>query len=336
MSYEAFVEWGEYLREILVAKKAQIQYGEDQSSNMDLVGQLLKGQKANEDGKPNSSGALTDSEIMGNLFMFIIAGHETSGNSIHFTLIYMALNPKRQQKMQKEIEDIFQGRPLSKWDYDRDLPRLLTGYATAVLNEELRLLAPTVNIPKVVCSEDQYLMVDGKKVTVPANSMARLCVSSVHRNPKFWPHGPPKASNELPYPGGSPKNDLEEFKPERWTPEAGESLYTPVKGSYIPFSDGQRACLGRRFAQVEILVALAVIFSQYSVELAVDEWASDDEVAKMSAEEKLRTWGNAEAKANWILQNKTSSILSLQIRGSHVPVRFVKKGEERFASVIDS
>jgi cytochrome P450 len=298
---------------------------------------------------------------MGNLFMFIIAGHETSANSIHFCLMFLALHPTAQKAAQTEITEIFQGRPISAWDYDRDLPRLLNGMLGAVLNEQLRLIAPIISIPKIVSPTQQRLVVEGREVTIPAETMVRLCLPSVHRNPRFWPHGPPKDPNRPAFPLDNLDNDLEEFKPERWiiTPKSaaevkvksGEnkdtintdnspassetpSLYTPPKGAYIPFSEGQRACLGRRFAQVEVLAALAVILREHSVELAVDEWASDEEVEKMTSEERRKVWIKAEEAAGWTWQNKMATIITLQLRGgAHVPMRFVKEGEERFADL---
>ena len=59
------------------------------------------------------------------------------------------------------------------------------------------------------------------------------------------------------------------------------SLFKPIKGSYIPFSDVYRSCLGRRFSQIEILVVLAVILRDYSVELAVDQFSSDGQIDLM-------------------------------------------------------
>ena len=319
------------MKEMIVAKKLEIESAP--SKSIDLIGQLLKSQQGNY-GKSLRSAGLTDSEVMGNLFVFIIAGHETSANSIHFCLLYLALHPEAQRRAQREIENIFQRRPISEWEYERDLPALLNGYLGAVLNEELRLIAPTITVPKISCAESQSLMVNGEDATVPPNTMIRLAVPAAHRNPKFWPHGPPKDPAKLAFSLDNLDNDLEEFKPERWLPEkAGESLYTPLRGSYVPFSDGQRACLGKRFAQVEIVAALAVVLRDYSVELGVDEWATDDEVRNMTKKERKATWEKAEEKAKWTLQHKMISFITLQLRGSHVPVRFVKKGEENFGGI---
>jgi cytochrome P450 len=319
------------MKEMIATKKIDVQSAPSES--MDLIGQLLKSQQGNY-GKSLRSAGLTDSEVMGNLFMFIIAGHETSANSIHFCILLLALHPQAQQRVQKELEQILQGRLVSEWEYEHDVPALLNGYLGAVLNEELRLIAPTITVPKISSSESQSLMVNGEDVTVPANTMTRLCIPAVHRNPKFWPHGPPKDAAKPAFSLDNLNNDLEEFKPERWLPQKpGGSLYTPARGSYIPFSDGQRACLGKRFAQVEIVAALAVIFSEYSAELAVDEWATDEEVNNMTKEERIATWKKAEEKGKWILQNKMVGIITLQLRGAHVPVRFMKKGKERFGDM---
>jgi cytochrome P450 len=380
-SCEAYDEWGKYMKEIVAAKKNAIRSGRE-SPTVDIIGQLVKGQQEGTQGKSQGPEALTDSEVMGNLFVFMLAGHETSANSIHFSLLLLAIHPEIQKKVQKELDEIFQGRPVSEWDYDRDLHRLLGGMLGAVLNEELRVIAPVITVPKTVCSKPQQLSVNGKEVTIPANIMVRLCVPSVHRNPKFWPHGPPRNLQKPYFPPSNLDNDLEEFKPERWLKNykndaawnhanisgkeakasdtndpsrstshstcpdtASSGLYNPLKGAYIPFSEGHRACLGRRFAQVEILAALATILSQYSVELAVDEWASDDEVEcllrdegtmgeKMAKaakrEERRRIWEKARDKADFIWQNKMVSVITLQLRGASVPLRVVRRGEERF------
>jgi cytochrome P450 len=343
--YEAYAEFGKYLEEMVAAKKATIKSraieSPDESSDVDLISQLLKAQKLSYPSESDSEQtiSLSDSDVMGNLFMFIIAGHETSANSIHFSIILLALHPPLQRKVQHELATIFQGRPVSAWSYDVDLKQLFNSLLAAVLNEELRLIGPVIAIPKMVSSTPQRLSINGRDCIFPAETMIRLCVCSVHHNPNFWPAGPPKVHPNPAFPVGNRDNDLEEFKPERWTKRptnsstelvTGTPLYVPPKGAFIPFSDGQRACLGKRFAQIEILAALAVIFSEYSVELAVDEWASDQAVAVMGKSERKGVWKMAEKKARTLLRDKVSSIITLQLRGAQIPVRFVKKGTERF------
>jgi hypothetical protein len=166
-----------------------------------------------------------------------------------------------------------------------------------------------------------------------------------HRNPKYWPH--------------TSEEDLEEFRPERWLldpqkenknteddtyeredgldfdgpdrrPDTAASLFRPPRGAYLPFSEGFRSCLGRRFAQVEILAVLAVIFKHYSVELDLGEWMSDEEIEKASEAEVREAWHRADTKARWLLKHGMMTIITIQMRKGKVPMRFIKRGNERF------
>ncbi|KAL8828128.1 MAG: hypothetical protein Q9170_006731, partial [Blastenia crenularia] len=297
---------------------------------MDLMGSLLKGagitpeslSQAPSPEKPAPKQTLSDSEIMGNAFVFLLAGHETAANSIHFSCVYLALHPTSQRRLQASLDRIFGSRPISEWDYDRDFNPLFGTMAGAVLAEELRLIPPVSAIPKCVPnhSPPQPLLINGKEYSIPPATYINLVSLAVHRNPKSWPAGPPTDPDHPAHPTSNPDNDLEEFKPERWIRADGKNnshdstttldtdpasedapntatgtsssanLHRPPRGAYIPFSEGYRACLGRRFAQTEVLAVLAVIFKFYSVELAVDKYASDDEVEGMEEEEKRGVW----------------------------------------------
>ena len=104
----------------------------------------------------------------------------------------------------------------------------------------------------------------------------------------------------------------------------------PPRGAYIPFSEGHRSCIGRRFAQIEILAALALIFSQYSVELAVDEYASDEEVQKMDEQAKMKVWNKARDEVNRKMNEDIAAIITLQLRKGAIGIRLVQRGKERF------
>ena len=358
------------MNEIYQSKKAEVMSGCEGEEGMDLMGALVKGAgfKAGSDdesssvekGQP-SARALTDEDIIGNAFVFILAGHETTANTIHFSLIHLATKVATQRHLQKDLDRILQGRPITQWDYERDIPNLFNGVAGAVMNETLRIVPPVTIIPKSVGkSQAQPLNVDGKKCMVPADCYININAVAVHRNPKYWPPGPPSDPEHLIHPTSNIDNDLEEFRPERWLlesdvskstlslsgaehhnnetsdlgvssiPDTASSLFRPIKGAYIPFSEGYRACLGRRFAQVQVLTVLAVIFSQYSVELAVDQWATDEEVEKMSVEERRKVWEKARREVERLMRDGMASIFTLQMRNGKVPVRFVKRGVERF------
>jgi hypothetical protein len=54
----------------------------------------------------------------------------------------------------------------------------------------------------------------------------------------------------------------------------------------------------------------------------------------MGKEQKRKIWEKAAEKAHWTWQNKMGSIVTLQLRGAHIPMRFVRKGEESFRDVV--
>lgn len=341
----AVTEWGQYMDELYEMKRQQVASGDTNNTGMDLFDALIRGSGITE-GKTN----IQKSDLLGNAFVLMLAGHETTANTLHFSLIFLAMHRDSQKRLQQDIDKVFGGKPVEQWVYEEHFPKLFGSMAAAVMNETLRLLQPIVNIPKSTApGRPQNLTLGDKTYTVPGGTHIFLN-SAIHRNPKYWPAGP-NGSNER---GAGKKRDVDTFRPERWLSTAkmedsfvdiayddeelrgpsGEdtsaSLYKPVKGSYIPFSDGFRSCIGRRFAQVEILAVLAVIFSQYSVELAVEEWGSDEEVAAMSKADKEAVYQKAVDRADDVLKTKVASIITLQLRGTSVPIRLVRRGEERF------
>jgi cytochrome P450 len=332
-------EWGQYMDELYEMKKQQVASGDTNNAGMDLFDALIRGSGI-IDGNTN----IQKSDLLGNAFVLMLAGHETTANTLHFSLIYLAMHRDSQKRLQQDMDKVFQGKTIDQWTYEEHFPKLFSGMAAAVMNETLRLLQPIVNIPKsTLPGRPQTLTLGGHTYTMPGGTHIFLN-SAIHRNPKYWPG-----------PAGSPP-DVDAFRPERWLTtsaldesfidigyddeelrgpsgeDTSASLFKPVKGSYIPFSDGFRSCIGRRFAQVEILAVLAVVFSQYTVELAVDEFASDEEVEKMTAAEREVVYQKAVARADLLLRTKVASIITLQLRGTSIPIRLVRRGNERFSS----
>lgn len=344
-----------------------------QGEGLDIMGMLVRssygGSKPKEVSPGHANGGevgtpmLSDSEILGNTFGLILAGHETTANSIHFSLMELAINPSAQRLVHKEVQSIFGDKPSETWDYESNINTLLGGVVGAVMYEQLRLTPPVIVIPKEVSkSQDQVIVVDGKKAVLPAGAYVGLLSVAVQRNPKYWPAQPSKISGR--------SNDLYDFRPERWlvkTTDDGQrlhsdleskeevaevegsewsigaasssSLFRPVRGAFLAFSGGPRSCLGIKLAQVKVVGVLAAIFHKYSIELAVDEWATDEEVAKMTSHEKKALYKKAQEKARQIIRT-ASSVITLKLQGhggqqSYIPVRIVRKGEERFVNIVD-
>ncbi|CAK7208559.1 hypothetical protein SCUCBS95973_000143 [Sporothrix curviconia] len=386
-AFEANDNYVRYMHEFLddkiaVAKESAERGQRSGDGGMDLMGQLVRGRYDNEADKAktvdkkkktmmatttttttNGSAAptktettLTDDEIIGNAFIMMVAGHETTANSLHFALLELANNPVSQRALQADIDRLL-GRDSdpTTWDYEANINGMLASMLGASINETLRLMPPVVNIPKwVTPTADQPLALQetGQTHVLPAGLDIILSAITVQRHPKYWPVMDTNAGE-----------DLDHFAPERWFQKEGEKgvekegekivgadtedyggfsgpdtsaqLFRPVRGSYVPFSDGPRSCLGRRIALVEMLATLAVLFQRYSIELAVDEWADDTAVAAMDAAARRALYKKAQARSRATLRSATT-ILTLKLHGAaSVPVRLVPRGQERFVHCVD-
>ncbi|PSR99029.1 cytochrome P450 [Coniella lustricola] len=351
-AWEARWNYEKYMEELLRDKieDAQSQDGEKEQSGMDIMGQMVRAKYGKQNQKKDGEGSpLSDSDILGNSFIVLVAGHETTANTIHFALIELARNPTAQHAVQADVDRIL-GRdsdPLT-WEYEKHVNALMASNIATSMNEVLRLTPSVVDIPKEAGGKGQSIVLHGQRHILPAGTDITLNSIGAHRNPRYWPTKPGK---------DGAASDLDEFVPERWYrpslktkgatasdedeedfggfkgPDTSAQLYRPLPGSFIPFSEGARSCIGRRIAQVEMVAALAVLFQQYSVELAVDAWASDEEVDRMGPDERRVVYEKARKAAAETVRQATS-LLTLKLHGElKVPIRLVRRGRERFCGL---
>lgn len=370
-----------YMDEMMNEKIELVQNGTQTEEGMDFMGQLVKGSygqkptagslKQTVGGKLVTAPVLTRDEILGNAFIMFVAGHETSANTIHFTMIHLATNPSAQRLLHEHLDELVGSSDPSTWEYEKLIGPLSMSAVGACMNETLRVIPPGPAIPKKVsATEDQIISVDGRDCVLPKGSLVMVQAILAHQNPGYWPY-----KESVIEPG---RDDLREYKPERWFEKNpgnsadksnvnrgnektgrnyaedqsphdndydighvddstaihnhnGMPFFRPQRGAYLPFSDGARSCLGRRIAQVEILTGLAVLLQRYSIELATDEWASDDEVLKMGREARTDMYRRAQAASRSTMANAIS-VVTLGLQGKTVPMRLVKRGEEKFVN----
>lgn len=244
-----------------------------------------------------------------------MAGYETSANTLTYAITLLACRPDLQKAMQSDIDQILGNRRPNQWSFDSDFPRLLDGYVGAVMNETLRLYTVLPFLPKTTREVPKTLTLHGREYTVPANTLIFMNTGATHRNPKYWPSVVPEAGDGPPYPVSS-------FDPSLWlrpasSNEHDSTAFSPAQGSYIPFADGPRACMGKPFAQAQFCAVMASIFKHYSVELTA-------EGAKGASPEQLKRSAERE------LSDRIGFMMSLKMQGK-VPIRLVKRGEERKA-----
>lgn len=67
---------------------------------------------------PSGSGSstrhkLTAKEIVDNSVTFLVAGYETTANTLSYTTYLLAINPHIQERLQSEIDNYFDDKPVS-------------------------------------------------------------------------------------------------------------------------------------------------------------------------------------------------------------------------------
>ncbi|KAF8903954.1 cytochrome P450 [Gymnopilus junonius] len=192
--------------------------------------------------------------MTGNIFIFLLAGHETTAHTLCFAFALLALHPEEQDKLFEQIKSLL---PEDRFPTYEEMP--LYTYSMAVFNETLRLFPPVVNIPKV-SAEDTVLTVGnafGEKRTVPIPKDARVSVNTpgLHYNPRYW------------------KNP-ESFQPARFLEPDWP------RDAFLPFSAGARACLGRKFFETEGIVVLTMLVSKYKISLKDEPEFAGESVAQ--------------------------------------------------------
>jgi enediyne biosynthesis protein E7 len=110
----------------------------------------------------------------------------------------------------------------------------------AIINETLRLRPPAWTVPRWTDKDVKIGQYD-----VPANTIVEVNLTIIHRNPKYWKN----------------PND---FIPRRWTDEEETSRH-PF--AFVPFSAGARNCVGKNFAIQEMIIALSIVLSHFTIEL---------------------------------------------------------------------
>lgn len=299
-------ELGVYLNEMVDEKRREMSAGTARGG--DLITALIRSEQGGEKGLGADKG-LTKQEVIGETFMLIFTGHATTANALHNTITMLAIYPEYQIKLQEDLDRILGDRVP---EYENDYPALAESWAGAIFHEINRLYPALPLVPKFTPSP-QYITVNGTKHLIPAHTPVLLDCCNTQRNPKYWV--PPHETEAVAAP--------DEFRPQRWLNAPGESQNTnnpngnflkPYKGSYYPWSDGQRVCLGKKYSVVELLAIYAEVFRGHSVELDVGAG---------------ETWEEARGRAKRYMERVDSGLL-LKTVGKEPGVRYVKRGEERF------
>ena len=134
-------EFQTYMEEMLSYQRAGVEERENESPNLmsALVRASEEAQKTEDESGSRRVG-LSDDEIFGNIFIYNLAGHESTANTIAASLVLLAAHPECQEWLAEEIHQVLgSAKATEGWKYEVVYPKLQRCLAVMV-SEALRLL----------------------------------------------------------------------------------------------------------------------------------------------------------------------------------------------------
>ncbi|KXN74925.1 cytochrome P450 [Conidiobolus coronatus NRRL 28638] len=232
-AYENLEEFNGFIQSLIDQRRKDMKDHKFEDSK-DLLSTLLRETENNHDDP------LTDEELVHNLNVFFVAGHDTTANTLSFGMYYLAKHRHVQDKLRKEIYDTLQINSGANKVVIPTAEQIKSmDYLGLFIKEVMRLNPPISQIFRTI-SEDYPLPDDN--VILPKGTTVNLSIYSVHHDPKIYPNP-------------------EEFDPERFF---NGKYDTDV---YMPFGGGSRMCIGFNFSLMEQKIYLIMLLQRFDIHI---------------------------------------------------------------------
>ncbi|HWC12016.1 MAG TPA: cytochrome P450 [Acidimicrobiales bacterium] len=199
------------------------------SDGRDLLSRLLDARD------PDTGDALSDDDVRDEAIIFLIAGHETTGSALAFTLQLLGRHQEVQERARAEVLDVVGRQPGGPYEIEQ-LP-----YVATVVDEAMRLYPPAHTVVRRAAEETELLGYPVEKGRIVA-----VNIWGIHHRQSVW-------------------SDPFEFSPERF--EESRRAAQPSRRSsgytHLPFAGGPRACIGEHLAMAELVAAVAGLLARY-------------------------------------------------------------------------
>ena len=182
-------------------------------------------------------------DLLDQIALIFLAGHETSASALSWTLYLIASCPHLQTRLHSEIDAVFGDSDLMGLASLKDMHHLRNTFA-----ESLRLYPPISFFMREIARSMQI-----RNKEMHPGDIITVSPWLIQRNEKYWP---------CPH----------SFDPDRFDdPEQKEAQ----KCAYMPFGKGPRICLGKGFAQQEAMIVLAHILRRFEISMPEGEKAPE-------------------------------------------------------------
>ncbi|KAK7026777.1 hypothetical protein VNI00_015435 [Paramarasmius palmivorus] len=197
---------------------------------------------------------MSDDQVLAQVPTFLVAGHESTGTATAWAFLALCENIDAQDKLRNELLSVSTDTP--SMDQLNALP-----YLDAVVKEALRLYAPVFETSRVALKDDVIPLdepftdkhgVVYRELRIKKGQELGIPIIALNRDKKLW------------------GEDALVFRPERWEdlPDAVSGI-PGIVNHLMTFIGGPTACIGWRFALVEMKALLFILVRSFEFELAV-------------------------------------------------------------------
>lgn len=187
---------------------------------------------------PERGGGFDRDELIDQLGVFFLAGHETTASVLTWAFFIISQRPEVAERIRAEVAVTVGDRPIA-FENVRGL-----AYTRNVFREALRLYPPLTFIPRVAAEDTE---IGGRRIRKGA--MVMIAPWAIHRHHLYW-------------------RAPDAFDPDRFAPEREHEL---VRGAYLPFGQGPRVCPGATFAMIESALILGELVRRFDFETLAPE-----------------------------------------------------------------
>ncbi|KAF9260693.1 cytochrome P450 [Marasmius fiardii PR-910] len=223
--------------------------------NKDVMSLMIKANMSE-----NVRNRMSEKELLAQMQVLFIAGHETTSNTLSWTLLELCRHPEIQTKLRQEIhtkqrELAREGRTeFTAEDFES------LSYLGAVVKESLRYHPVGFHITRAAAENDcvplsnPITTTDGKQIDeiyVGKGQLVSLSIAAYNRKTEIF------------------GEDAHVFRPERWLEksEGNKGTTIGVYSNLLTFSGGVRSCIGWRFALLELQAFLVEMISNFEFSL---------------------------------------------------------------------
>lgn len=185
---------------------------------------------------------VTDDQVAANVLTLLLAGEDTTANSIAWTLLYVATDPALQQRLFDSSRDV-----LGSASVCPDFASLKQLDLFEALCTETGRLRPVAAVNSFEPMEDVCLA----DLMLPAGTKMFFLNRPATIDARHF-------SNPL------------QFDPDRWLHDGNRPRTTHDSRAYLQFGAGPRVCPGRYLAAVEMRLVLSMLMANFSIRMAVD------------------------------------------------------------------